>query len=150
LKLTEIELFERRLVSGGALSTTFTTMHAVSGVKSLITGSLIEPATYMTRSDVSWFEPVFTRPELVAGGMTHAISARIFGNVALVDRAELKKQGGSLKDCIIRAAKSARSDVLASQFIDEDAVAALEYGHVRDFMKIRVHLMHDRATMLVG
>jgi len=32
-----------------------------------------------------------------------------------------------------------------SQFIDEDAVAALEHGHVRDFMKIRVHLMHNRA-----
>jgi hypothetical protein len=149
LKLSEIELFERRLVAGGALSTTFATMHAATEARSLINGSVIEPAMYMTHSDVSWFEPVFTRPELVAGGLPHAISARMFGNVVLVDRAQLKKQAGSLRDSITQAAKDAHWDVLASQFINEEAVAALEVQDVRAFMKSRVGLMHDMARVLV-
>jgi hypothetical protein len=106
LKLTEIELRERRLVAGGALSTTFTTMHAVSGTRSLATGAVIQPATYMARSDVSYFEPVFARRELLSGGMPHAISARMFGNVVLVDPLDHLIHGGSLKDWILRGAEN--------------------------------------------
>lgn len=44
LKLTQIDLQERRLVRGGALSTTFTTMHAASGAMSVASGIIIEPS----------------------------------------------------------------------------------------------------------
>ena len=90
LKLTEVELFERRLVSGAALSTTFAALHAANGARSLIDGTTIEPATYMTSSDVSPFEPVFSRAELVSAGITHTVSARMFGSgdwAAIYERA---------------------------------------------------------------
>jgi hypothetical protein len=150
LKLTEIELLERRLVAGGALSTTFTTMHAVNGAKSVATGAVIEPATYMARSDLTRFEPVFTRPELLSGGMPHAISARMFGNVVLVDPLDRIVQGGNLRGWILGAAANEQRDILASQFIDHDAVRALEGDDVRGFFRSRVRLIHERARRLVG
>jgi hypothetical protein len=150
LKLTEIELLERRLVAGGALSKTFTTMHAVHGARSLAAGTRIEPATYMARSDVSYFEPVFGRPELASGGMPHAISARMFGNVVLVDPLDLILHGGSRKGWILRRAANGDWDILASQFIDRASAAALEANDMIGFFRSRVRLMHERARALVG
>jgi hypothetical protein len=125
-------------------------MHAVSGARSLATGALIEPATYMARSDVSWFEPVFRRPELLSGGMPHAISARMFGNVVLADPLDRIVHGATLRDWVLGAAADEHWDILASQFIDHDAVTALQGNDVRGFFKSRVRLMHDRARTLVG
>jgi hypothetical protein len=44
LKLTPLEIAERRLVSGGALSSTFAAMHAVGGARGLSDGEIIPPA----------------------------------------------------------------------------------------------------------
>lgn len=151
LKLTEIELFERRLVSGGALSATFAAMHATIGSRSLVDGAIIDPAVYMASSDTNFFEVVFSRAELLAAGMTNAISARVFGNVVLVDRAHLKQQGNTdIHDWILNAAAKSKWDVLASQFIDKEAVQALELGEVPTFIGRRAWLMHKRAEALVG
>jgi hypothetical protein len=149
LKLTAIEFFERRLVSGGALSATFAAMHAVNRAQSLVDGGMIEPATYMTSSDLSQFEPVFSREEMLSGGLPHTISAKIFANVILIDRAQLKRRDKSIQKCILNAAASGAVDALRSQFIDEATIAALQAGKVRDFMLLRAHLMHEKAEALV-
>jgi Protein of unknown function DUF262 len=151
LKLTEIELFERRLVSGGALSATFAAMHATVGSRNLVDGVIIDPAVYMASSDTNFFEVVFSRAELLASGMTNAISARVFGNLILVDKARPKQQGNTeIRDWILSAAAKQKWDVLASQFIDEEAVQSLEVGEVPTFIGRRAWLMHKRAEALVG
>jgi len=149
LRLTTIELFERRLVSGGALSATFATMHAATHARNLINNDIIEPTTYMTDSDMSPFQPVFSRTELLSSGLTNTISARMFGNVVLVDRAQLRRQG-SIRTCILKAATRGDWETLRSQFIDEAAVAALECSDVKEFMGRRVQLMHAKAEALVN
>ena len=151
LKLTEIELFERRLVSGGALSATFAAMYAVSGARSLVDGSMIDPATYMVGSDINFFEAVFSRAELMSGGLSNAISARVFGNVVLVDRTMLKQHGSNdIRRWILAAADKGEWGMLASQFIDADAVQGLKEGDPRTFIARRVRLMHEKALALVG
>jgi hypothetical protein len=151
LKLTEIELFERRIVSGGALSATFAAMHAVSGVKNLFDGSKIEPSSYMTNSDLSFFEPIFSRAELRAAGMINSVSARMFGNVVLVDKASPGQQSsGEIRRVILEAASAGEWERLRSQFIDETAVDALKLDHPTHFMGRRVWLMHKRALELVS
>ncbi len=78
------------------------------------------------------------------------ISARVFGNVVLVDRAEHKKAAGDVKDYISRAAAHDNWDVLKSQFIDVEAVEAMRQGKAARFMHLRVQAMHERALELVG
>ncbi|WP_316174556.1 DUF262 domain-containing protein [Bradyrhizobium sp. SZCCHNRI1073] len=151
LKLTELELFDRRLVSGGALSATFTAMHACIGSRSLVDGSTIDPAIYTANSDANFFEVVFSRAQLLSAGMTNAISARLFGNLVLVDRAHLKSQGNSdVSQWLIYAAANGGWDILATQFIDQEAINALQLGNVAAFIRCRVRLMHQYARVLVG
>lgn len=150
LKLTVMDLLERRLVSGGALSATFAAMHAVNDARNLIDGARIEPATYMTNSDLNFFEPVFSRQECLAGGLPHTISAKLFANVILIDREQLKRGDKDIRRCILDAAQRGKWDILRSQFIDDAAVAALQAGRIRDFMLSRAKLMHEKANCLVA
>lgn len=150
LKLTEIELRERRLVSGGALSTTFTTMHAAVKARSLAAGTVIEPAEYMASVELSWFEPVFSRAELLAGGLPNAMSARMFGNVVLVPPLDRLLHPASLRAWIIRRAENNDWDILASQFINHEAVTAVQKNDIPEFFASRVRLMHQKAKDLVG
>lgn len=148
LKLTQIDLFERRLVSRGALSATFAAMFAVTGARSLTDGKPIDPAIYMAGSETNFFETIYSRAELISGGLANAISARLFGNVVLADRSLLKQRGMRL--WIIAAAEAGAWDVLASQFIDAEAVAALSLNDPIAFISRRVGLMRRRALELVG
>ncbi|WP_410708049.1 DUF262 domain-containing protein [Bradyrhizobium sp. BWA-3-5] len=151
LKLTEIEFFERRLVSGGALSATFAAMYAVSSPKSIVDSAPIDPATFMGGADINFFETVFSRQELMSGGLTNAISARLFGNVVLVDKTMLRQQvSNDLRRWILAAADKGEWGVLASQFIDADAVQGLRKGDPQTFIRRRVRLMYERALDLVG
>ncbi|UPJ42864.1 DUF262 domain-containing protein [Bradyrhizobium sp. 40] len=151
LKLTQIDLFERRLVSRGALSATFAAMFAVTGTKSLVDGKAIDPATYMAGSETNFFETVYSRAELTSGGLANAISARLFGNVVLADRTLLKQQGlQGMRLWINAAAEAGAWDVLASQFIDAEAVTAMQVNDPVGFMSRRVWLMRRRALELVG
>ena len=148
LKLTEFDLFERRLVTGGALSATFTAMHAVHGARSLIDGAQIDPSIYMATLDPNWFAPVFSRDELRAT-LADAVSARIFGNVVLVSKAE--RSGGPIpRELILNAANRGNWELLASQFVDTDVVKALRENDVLFFLLRRTELMHQAARQLVG
>jgi hypothetical protein len=150
LKLAEAELFERRLVSGGALSTTFMAMHAANCARHLENGNLIEPASYMDSADTSCFESVFGRPDLIAANMPDTISARLFGNVVLIDKSRMHgRSSPPIKQWILRAAEQNDWDVLASQFIDRSAAEALEIDDPKGFMSSRVRLMKSKAESLV-
>ena len=77
LKLSPIDFLERRLVMGGALSATFTVMHAIHKARNLTSGQIIEPSTYMASADASWFEPVYSRSELVESGLPNMMSGQL-------------------------------------------------------------------------
>jgi hypothetical protein len=150
LKLSALDLYERRLVSGRALSNSFAAMHAANQARSLLDGTLIDPATYMTAADMSWFEPAFSRAELIEGGLPHIISARIFGNVVLVGRPDHSRSAGSIRRLILDAKDRGDWNMLRSQFMDDAALAAVENGDPRSFMIERARLMHQKAAELVG
>ena len=117
---------------------------------SLASGIVIEPAEYMSGSDLTWFEPIFSREEIVSGGFPNAISARMFGNVVLVGPLDRIMHPNSQKSWIIRRGQNRDWDILASQFIDHEAVAALENNNARQFFASRVRLIHQKARELVG
>lgn len=83
--------------------------------------------------NTTFFEPIYPRAELLAAGMINTVSARMFGNVILVDRIALGQQGAG------------KWERLKFQFIDKTAVEALKLGHQTQFMGRRAWLMHRRA-----
>lgn len=146
LKISPLELFDRRLVSGGALSATFAAMFAVNEACDLNTGHIVDPPSFMSSADLGSFDSVVPRPALEASGATGAISARILGNVVLTNRSGYRSGYQSIRSAILR--QDWRS--LKSQFVDEKVVSALEAGDYRTFVESRVQLMHTKALSLVN
>ena len=149
LKLSSLDLADRRLVSGGALSSTFVTMHAANNARSLQTGDFVDTSTYMKTSDFSRFAPVFSRGQLLESGYEGVVSSRLFGNVVLLDDQSIHLEGDNLKRSIISKALDGDWDTLRSQFMDEAAIRYLEQNRCRDFINHRVQLMFDKASELV-
>ncbi|QLF70524.1 DUF262 domain-containing protein [Peteryoungia desertarenae] len=147
LKLTATELLERRIVAGGALSSTYAAMYAANEARDIPNGDYIHPSVYMASNDMSAFQPVFARAELVQGGLPHTISARLFANVVLFGS---NTAPDNLRECIIGAAERHDWATLSSQFIDEEAVQALRVNDAVRFMNARVQIMIARAHALVG
>jgi len=149
LKLTEMDLLERRLVRGGALSATFTAMHAVNEARRLTDGYTIDPSVYMKSLDASWFIPIFSRAEIISAVSSETVSARIFANVLLVDETGGRRGDLMPRDAILAAAERQDWQALSSQFINQAAVDMLLKQDVIEFMLIRSELMHARASRLV-
>jgi hypothetical protein len=147
LKLTATEIFERRIVAGGALSSTYAAMYAANEARDIPDGSFIYPSVFMNSNDMSAFQPVFSRAELIAGGLPHTISARLFANVVLFGS---NAPSEYVRASIIGAAEREDWSTLSSQFIDDHAVVALKAGDPSGFMKARVQMMIAKAAELVG
>lgn len=150
LKLTSKELYERRIVSGGALSSTFAAMHAVRGSMNLYTGEIVPPELFMMDSGAAWFEPVFDKDELLESSVPADVSSRMFGNLTLVDRRHRYSSGIPLRAAIIQNALDRKWEVLDSNFISEAAAASLISGDIRGFVEQRATSMVEFAQQLVG
>jgi Protein of unknown function DUF262 len=149
LKISSIDFFDRRLVKGGALSATFTAMHAAQKARNLSDGQIIEPSTYMASADANSFEPVFSRSELVDGGLSDVVSARILGNLVLVDRTK-QRESSAIKQSIVQAVERGDRLALDSQFINRAAMAALASDNPIDFIEARSEVMFAKAEELVS
>lgn len=151
LRLSGIDLVQRRIVKGKALSLTFMTMFAAAEARHLVNGRRIEPQGFLDSSDTSWFEPVFNINELSKSSMSSSLSARILGNVILVDKSMLDRRFREIpvKNWICDAARDGHWDWLHSQFIDEASVSALEASDVDQFFQIRGSLMERAAKRLI-
>jgi hypothetical protein len=147
LKLTALELVERRIVAGGALSSTYAAMYAANEARDIPDGSFIHPSVFMSSNDMSSFQPVFSRAELVAGGLPHTISARLFANVVLFGS---NASAEYIRSTIFGAATREDWSTLNSQFINPDAVIALANNDPLSFMSARVEAMISKATELVN
>jgi hypothetical protein len=138
------------VISGGALSTTFITMHAVSGACDIYTGDKIDPTNYMGQLDINVFETIYTKDELDKLSLSRANSAKVFWNVILSPRRAKLRTPDAARSAILSMADADRWDVLSSQFISRKAVSALRAGDDFAFVLARVREIHLRAAALVG
>ena len=151
LRLSVTDFFERRLIRGKALSSAFGAMFAVHGARSLGTGDLVPPSLYMSVSDLSSFQTLFSGPELRAHGLDAGPSPRIFPNIILTNVLEQKAPGAfDWRAHILRLAVEGQDHVLSSQFIDAEAVRLLRAEATVDFLRRRANLLHEKALALVG
>lgn len=151
LKITSDEFFERRLVSGAALSSTFAVMHAAVSAKNLADGSPIAPEGYLTSGDLGWFEPIFTKEELAEAGIQSAVSTRVFSNVILVDRSKGRVRAAEDPRALILAAADREDwNALESQFISQRTVADLRKNDALGFLASRAGNMTIAARGLVS
>jgi Protein of unknown function DUF262 len=150
LKTVSSDFLERRVISGGALSTTFITMHAVSGAHDIYTGEKIDPPNYMRQLDINLFETIYTKDELDKLSLSRGNSAKVFGNVILSVPIAKSRAPNAARSAMLSMADADRWDVLSSQFINRNAVSALRAGNDFSFVLARVKEMHLRAAALVG
>jgi len=150
LRLSPDDLFQRRLVSGAALTSTFVTMHANHRARSLATGEVINPTTYMSVPDMGTFEPIFNRADVSRAGFDNVISAKLFGNVLLMDDATRQQFGsGNIREAILAAGARDDWETLRSQFIDKESFAAIQSNDVVTTLYNRAYDMHSSASRLV-
>ncbi|UQY33149.1 DUF262 domain-containing protein [Pseudomonas fulva] len=150
LKLSAIDLHERRLLSGKALSTTFAMMFAANNAACLKNGAIIEPVKYMTSDFTESFGVIYTLNELADAGARQSVSAKIFSNLVLVDRSLPRQSSSDIRADIIRLYEEENWDILASQFISEHAARALYEGDVVNFLVTRANDLHHKAVQMVG
>jgi hypothetical protein len=62
---------------------------------------------------------------LVQSGLSNTVSARMFGNVVLVDAMHVKQQHNDIRGWITAAASAGNWDILESRLIDASVVAEL-------------------------
>jgi len=151
LRLSEADFFERRLIRGKALSATFAAMFAIQGAKSLLTGQLIPSSIYMSESDLRAFQTIFAAKELRDSGLDVGPSSRMFPNIILTNLTEkADTQRRDWQAVILELAEAGRMDVLASQFIDDEALQMLNSASITQFLRRRAGLLRAKAQALVG
>lgn len=151
LRLSVADFFERRLIKGKALSGAFGAMFAVREARSLITGNVVPSSLYMSAADLDSFQTIFSTEVLRGSGINLGPSSRIFPNIILTNVLEREIPGPPDWEAhILRLAQAGQGDVLASQLIDDVAVAHLQVRNVDAFLKRRAELMREQALALVG
>jgi len=145
-----MDLYERRLLSGKALSTTFAMMFAANNAACIRIGSAIEPAKYMTSDFTECFNAIFSLAELAEAGLKQAVSAKFFSNLVLIDRALPRQTSKEIRESILTLYRGQRWDVLESQFISHEAAEALSNNDIELFFLLRGRDLHDGAARMVG
>jgi hypothetical protein len=150
LRLTTDDLLSRRLIRGRALSSTFATMFAVNGSKSLVNAESIPAALYMSASDLGSFQIIFDADSLRKVGI-NGPSPRIFPNIILTNPADDSKNNvQNWRTQILALGEAGQMEALASQFIDRAAFNALARCAPGDFLARRATLFMEKARELVN
>lgn len=151
LRLSVADFFSRRLIKGKALSSAFGAMFAAREARSLLTGTVVPAPLYMSVADLDAFQTIFSGHELRANGLEVGTSSRVFPNIILTSVLEHEVPGPSdWRGHILRLAEAGQWDTLASQLIDDIAVADLRAGNVEAFLLRRAELMRAEALRMVG
>jgi hypothetical protein len=126
-------------------------MFAIQGAKSLLTGQLIPSSIYMSESDLRAFQTIFAAKELRDSGLDVGPSSRMFPNIILTNLTEkADTQRRDWQAVILELAEAGRMDVLASQFIDDEALQMLNSASITQFLRRRAGLLRAKAQALVG
>jgi len=145
LTLSPGDLLERRFTKGRALSSTIAALFATHGARSLLSGELIEPSTFMTEFSSQHFLP------LVRSLPLPKAIANIF--VATEDDARAWKASGRPVGFLFNDFDLGQVDARtrASQFITDEAVDALRRGDTDGFIVSRAVEMYEviRSTVSI-
>ncbi len=151
LRLSTDDFFDRRLIKGKALSASFAAMFATNGARSLSTGALIPTSTYMSNPDIRSFVTVYNGSELKRVGIEVGPSPRIFPNLVAINSSDEELNfEGRRKNRIVSLLDNGAVEVLASQFIDEEAAISLKAGQIVEFLRRRAVLLQKAAYNRVG
>lgn len=153
LKLTPEDLNDRRLIGKKALSSAVTSMFAVTGARSLMDGELIDPKEYMVGFWPGSFEGLIPLSQIREEISPHHTTAKLFSNVVLVSGDDRAHWGAMTPQEIIANLFKGFGDdetlkILASQFINDDALKGLLSGDASTFLRSRANNMFHKAHML--
>lgn len=144
--LEPADLMYRKFIAGRAMSCGIAMLHAMSGARSLVTGKVIHPGDFTSIEPSAVFAPVVSQAQLSKQTGIPFDTSRLVCNVVLVaaeDRSLLA--GKRMDELLIGARKRLGADlesVLASQFLDEYSLEALERMDSFEFLFRRSELMY--------
>lgn len=146
-------LMERRFLKRKALSGAVAMLMAQSGARSLLTGEPIEPSLYMTRSDPDLFVPIIDRDALNRATKRNRKFSKFLANLVLAGssrEAEKLESAGIMKTLLDlkRVHGKAASEILESQMIPPEGIAALQANRIADFLRIRADAILAKAGVL--
>jgi len=145
LKLSADDLLEKKFIRNKALSAGFACLFAQIEPRSLVTGEPITADIYMQEFDGVNFSGLLTVKQLQDIRLDSS-SNKLLANLILVLPGEIKllaKETAAETVTRLQKEKDGKS-ILASQFIDEEAAAALIAGDNLQFLKLRAaYLLSD-------
>lgn len=151
LSLREVDLVERRFIQGRALSVTMAGLFAQNGPRSLSSGKAIEPATFMYEPSISSMQHICALPEVEQALGQKVTSAKVFANLfipGIDDRGALQWDEHLAQRWLVE--NTPDDGILASQFLNQTAIALLKEHRYRDFLEERARLMIAAAHKLVS
>ena len=153
LSVTFDDLLERRFIRGKALSAAFACMFARNGARSLLTGEIIPPESYMREFATKNFEGMFANDELARSFHRDFHSKKIFANTFLFseqDLLEIEGLSGAevLGTCRERHGAEAQK-ILASQFVIPNTLQLADQRDFGSFLVTRAAVLVAAAEQLV-
>ncbi|HWS86805.1 MAG TPA: DUF262 domain-containing protein [Pyrinomonadaceae bacterium] len=153
LTLAPEDLIERRFIRGKALSSAVANLFALTKARSLTTGELINPETYMTDFSSNNYESILSSTNIPERYVKVGQSNKLIASVVLIDKSEKRY----FKTCTPKAfAENLMSlfnmeeahDILDSQMIPLSALRHLIVGDYDAFLHDRARYMYDKIINL--
>lgn len=154
LALVSDDLLERRFIRGKALSAAFACLFARNGARSLITGEVIAPESYMKEFAAKNFDGLFESRELSDTFRREFPSKKILANTFLFSEGDLLEANGLsgtelLGRCIARHGENAPL-ILESQFVNPHSIYFLQQQDIGSFLTTRASFIVQIAHSLTG
>jgi len=154
LTLDAADLIERRFIRGKALSAAFVCLFAKNKARSLFTGEIVPPQSYMQEFSTKNFEGLFNSRTLTDAFSREHPSGKIFANTFLFSEEDLlasRDVAGVdvLRKCIERHGDFA-DRILRSQFVAPESIQFLGKDDVGSFLTARASMIVAEARKAAG
>lgn len=153
LDLNPQDLMERRFIKGKALSLAIASMFAARGVRSLLTGEVLDPEIFMLEFSSENFQALYDIASIRKIFGEDLPSAKIFANVIVVTEAERRTLSTItpvtlMEDIFRNFGDEQASVILDSQFFSDDVVEAIQKNELIRFLSTRAVNMYQSASAL--
>ncbi len=147
------DLLDRRFRKGGALSAAIAAMLAVKGARSLISGELIDPESYMLEFSSENFGHLYPLPLIQQTAAANITSASVFANIVIISEADRKRLLGRTPKKLIRSLyerfnRAEVEAILDSQLISPNATQMILQERPHDFLNERAKGLYEMASSL--
>lgn len=153
LTLAPEDLIERRFIKGKALSSAIASLFALTKARSMTTGEVINPETYMTDFSSNNYEGILDNTEIPDKYVRAGQSNKLIASVVLIDKNERQY----FKTCTAKAlTQHLMSDfpreqtlaILESQMIPISAIGPLLDDNYSGFLHIRARHIFNKIVEL--